>query len=175
MVRYRRYLQEGGSYFFTVAIRDRRDRVLTDHVHLLRCAFHTVQAKSPFTIDAIVVLPDHLHTVWTLPEGDAHYPGRWRAIKSLFVRLMKREGLFLGRNGKGDAPVWQRRYWEHALRNDDDRQRHIDYIHYNPVKHGYVQRPADWPYSSIHRFIARGDLPADWGGPVENIEGRFGE
>ncbi len=162
MVAYRRNFVPGASYFFTVTLRDRRADLLIRHVRELRAAYCEVARKSPFTTDAIVILPDHLHAIWTLPPGDSDYPGRWRSIKSGFVRRLARAGAVIGRNHRNEARVWQRRYWEHTIRDHDDLQRHMDYIHYNPVRHGLVSTAADWPYSSIHRFIEKGDIAPDW-------------
>lgn len=163
MVLYRRNYVAGGTFFFTVTLRDRRSDLLVRHVDLLRGAFSVVKKRRPFRIDAMVVLPDHLHAIWTLPEGDSDYSGRWRAIKSGFVVALAREGICVARNARGEAEVWQRRFWEHTLRDERDLNHHIDYIHYNPVKHGHASCPADWPYSTIHRFIQGGLIPADWG------------
>ncbi len=162
MVLYRRNVAPGGTFFFTVTLRDRRAGMLVDHIDLLRAAYAGVKRQRPFRTDAVVVLPDHLHAIWTLPEGDGDYSGRWRAIKAGFVRALARHGVSLERNAKGEALVWQRRFWEHTLRDDADFAAHCDYIHYNPVKHGHVARPADWPLSTVHRFIERGVYPADW-------------
>jgi len=163
MVLYRRNYVAGGTFFFTVTLRDRRSDLLVRHVDLLRGAFSVVKKRRPFRIDAMVVLPDHLHAIWTLPEGDSDYFGRWRAIKSGFVVALAREGICVARNAQGEAEVWQRRFWEHTLRDERDLNHHIDYIHYNPVRHGHARSPADWPYSTIHRFIQGGLIPADWG------------
>lgn len=121
----------------------------------------------------MVVLPDHLHTIWTLPPDDADYSGRWRAIKSRFSRTLAHDDVRLNRNRRGEFDFWQRRFWEHLLRDDDDFARHVDYIHYNPVKHGLVTSPSAWPLSSIHAFVRAGILPADWGGGDQ--AGDFGE
>jgi len=164
MVFYRRNYVPGGSYFFTVTLRDRGTSLLVDHIDLLRAAYAEVARKRPFHTDALVVMPDHIHAIWTLPPGDADYSGRWRAIKSGFVRLLAKQGVALARNAKGEAGVWQRRFWEHTLRDETDFARHCDYIHYNPVKHGFVARAADWPHSTLHRFIEMGICEADWGG-----------
>jgi putative transposase len=119
---------------------------------LLRSSFRDTRARHPFTIDAIVVLPDHLHAIWTLPEGDADYATRWRQIKSAFSRALPHdEAISSSRLRKGERGVWQRRYWEHTLRDQDDFAAHVDYIHFNPVKHGHAPEPDEWPYSSIHR------------------------
>ena len=163
MTQYRRSLTPGSTYFFTVNLASRRSQLLASHVEVLREAFAAVLAAHPFVIDAAVVLPDHLHAVWTLPPGDANYALRWRLIKTRFSRAMPRtERRSDSREAKGERGIWQRRYWEHEIRDALDMQRHVDYIHINPVKHGYVARAADWPHSSIHRFIDRGDLARDW-------------
>jgi putative transposase len=163
VTQYRRSLTPGSTYFFTVNLANRRSKLLTSHVEVLREAFAAVKAAHPFVIDAMVILPDHLHAVWTLPPDDADYALRWRLIKTRFSRAMPRtERRSFSREAKGERGIWQRRYWEHEIRDEIDMQRHVDYIHINPVKHGYVARAADWPHSSIHRFIGRGDLPRDW-------------
>ncbi|WP_323001716.1 REP-associated tyrosine transposase [Denitromonas sp.] len=156
MVRYRRNYVPGGTYFFTVTLRDRRSDWLTRHIDLLRVAIVRTRSHHPFRIDAMVVLPDHLHMIMTLPEGDADYSLRWRRIKALFTRGLQLRGL-------ATRGIWQRRFWEHTVRDDDDLQRHVDYIHFNPVKHGHAERPCDWPYSTIHRDIADGRIGANWG------------
>jgi len=164
MPEYRRWRQTGGWYFFTVNLHDRRRDWLIRHVGLLRQAFAIIQQKRPFELDATVILPDHLHCIWKLPPNDSDFATRWRLIKGLFTRWvgpLEPQGLQEGR--KGSRSVWQQRYWEHVLRDEDDYRRHVEYIHYNPVKHGYVDRPVDWPHSSIHRFIRKGLVEADWG------------
>lgn len=176
MVMYRRNIVPGARYFFTVTLLDRTSRLLVERIADLRDAFRAARRQRPFVIDAIVVLPDHLHCVWTLPEGDADYALRWREIKSWFSRRMPQgEQPIMGRINKGERGIWQRRYWEHTLRDERDVERHIDYIHYNPVKHGQVARVADWPFSSFHRFVRRGIYPPDWGGGDARMEGDFGE
>lgn len=167
MVLYRRNRLPGGSYFFTVTLSDRGSDLLISQVDLLRMAFSEARARRPYFIDAIVILPEHLHTVWTLPQGDDDYPGRWRAIKAGFTRLLRR------RFGREVPSPWQSRYWEHTIREEDDYARHVDYIHRNPVKHGYVDRVSDWPYSSFRRFVHSGVYPGDWCGDV--AAGEFGE
>ena len=162
-MRYRRAWIAGGTYFFTLALADRRERLLLDHVEVLRDVIRHVRRMRPFTIDAMVVLPDHLHAIWTLPEGDSDYPKRWHCIKAGFARrLPVTEPRSATRRRRGERGVWQRRYWEHVIRDGLDLQRHLDYVHYNPVKHGYVARPVDWPCSSIHRFIRSGLISPDW-------------
>jgi putative transposase len=162
MVNYRRNFVPGGTYFFTVTIRDRHSRQLTRSIDVLRQAFRKTLDARPFSCDAIVILPDHLHTIWTLPPGDMDYPGRWKAIKSNFSRGLEKSGIPVEKRQDGSSLVWQRRYWEHTIRDNDDLNRHIDYIHINPVKHGWVKHVADWPYSSFHRYVRQGLLPLDW-------------
>lgn len=162
MVLYRRNRVAGGTYFFTVTLRHRSSDVLVRHVGLLRNAFRKVRTDRPFTIDAIVILPDHLHAVWTLPDGDADYSRRWRAIKSNFTHELRLSGMPLTPDKRGEYRLWQRRFWEHTIRDDTDFQRHVDYIHWNPVKHGLTQCVADWPYSSFHAYVRLGLLPLEW-------------
>lgn len=159
---YRRIHIPGATCFFTVNLADRHAALLVEHIGALRQAFRYTQTRHPFAIDAIVVLPDHLHAVWTLPANDTDYPTRWRLIKTMFSRAVttpafRRESHIK----KGERNLWQRRYWEHAIRDDKDLHHHIDYVHYNPVKHGHVQRTSDWPYSSFHRYAKQGILPPD--------------
>jgi putative transposase len=176
MTNYRRNFLDGGSYFFTVNLAERHSRLLTDHVGLLRAAFRYTRTRHPFSVDAIVVLPDHLHAIWTLPPGDADYTLRWRLIKTYFSRnLAMGERRSRSRTTKGERGIWQRRYWEHTLRDERDYARHVDYIHINPVKHGHVERVADWPYSSFHRFVRLGIYPSGWSGGNNDSEGDFGE
>ena len=176
MTSYRRNFVEGGSFFFTVNLADRRQRLLVQHIDLLRRAFREVRQRHPFSIEAIVVLPDHLHAIWIIPEGDRDFSVRWRLIKAAFSRQLPHgEEISASRIAKGERGVWQRRYWEHTLRDEDDFARHIDYTHFNPVKHGYVSRVRDWPHSSFHRLVRLGVIPWDWGGDVRDIGGKFGE
>jgi putative transposase len=170
MTDYRRYRVKGGTYFFTVNLAERKRRLLTEHVGILRDAFRTVKQAHPFQLDAIVILPDHLHTLWTLPEGDDDFSLRWRQIKSAFSRAIEKgERVSLSRQVKQERGIWQRRFWEHAIRDDNDFARHVDYIHFNPVKHGYVTRVVDWPYSSFHRYVRLGICPLDWVGTAEDL------
>ncbi|HAI13918.1 MAG TPA: transposase [Phycisphaerales bacterium] len=162
MPNYRRWRQSGGSYFFTLALADRSQSLLLDHIALLRDAFATVQQRYPFRMDATVILPEHLHCIWTLPVSDIDYSTRWRQIKSMFSRGIKaNESRSPSRIRKKERGIWQRRFWEHMLRDENDMNQHIDYIHFNPVKHGYVNRPVDWQHSSLHRFIENGILTPD--------------
>ncbi len=122
-------------------------------------------------------MPDHLHALITLPVEDADYSKRWQLIKAKFsASIPKHEFISNARQQKRERGLWQRRFWEHLIRNDKDYEQHIDYIHYNPVKHGYVNRPVDWAYSSIHRYIKKGILSADWGSDMQDtLQGDFGE
>jgi putative transposase len=176
MTNYRRNFIPGGSFFFTVNLAERRRRLLTDHIDLLRRAFRDVRGDHPFTIEAIVVLPDHLHTIWTLAEDDSDFALRWRLIKTIFSRgLPMNERISPSRRSKGERGIWQRRYWEHTLRNDEDFERHVNYIHSNPVKHGHVGQVSDWPYSSFHRMVRLGVYPLEWADDAKNGKGDFGE
>ena len=176
MPRYLRARVAGATFFFTVAIVDRSDDLLVREIDRLRDAYRVAQERRPFETVAICVLPDHLHTIWSLPEGDANFPQRWNLIKSIFSRGLapatSRSARHIAKREKG---LWQRRYWEHVIRDENDLARHIDYVHFNPVKHGYVARVRDWPHSSFHQYVARGELPDDWGGDVREIAGAFGE
>jgi putative transposase len=177
MTEYRRYFVPGGMYFFTVNLAERSRRLLVEHVALLRTAFAATQREHPFRFDALVILPDHLHAVWTLPPGDADFSVRWRKIKARFSRgLPRTERRSASRIGKGERGIWQRRFWEHGIRDEDDLRRHVEYIHYNPVKHGHCRQVADWPYSTFHRYVALGIYTNDWAGVAgdEGIEG-YGE
>ena len=160
---YRRFRIPGGTYFFTVNLLERKQDLLVRHIGELREAVRVTRRERPFHIDAWVVLPDHMHAVWTLPPGDDDFSNRWKSIKIRFVqRLPRTERRSKVRIAKGERGIWQRRFWEHAIRNDTDYARHVDYVHWNPMKHGLVQRIADWPYSSFHRYARLGILPDDW-------------
>ena len=156
MVNYRRNFVPGGTYFFTVTLRRRNSRQLVESIDLLRLAFRKTLEAKPFQIDAMVVLPEHLHSIWTLPPNDSDYPGRWKAIKSIFTRELEKSGVAVDKRKDGSALIWQRRYWEHTIRDADDLNRHIDYIHYNPVKHGLAESAEDWPWSTYHQFLKEG-------------------
>jgi len=175
MVRYRRNRLVGGAYFFTLALEDRRSTALVDNIRVLRAAFRVARQERPFDIVAIVVLPDHLHAILTLPEADADFIGRWRRIKGHFSTRLLIAGLVIRRHSNGELALWQRRYWEHTVRDEDDFARHVDYIHYNPVKHGLVTRVRDWPHSSFHLYVRRGILPEDWAGDVNEKALGYGE
>jgi len=174
-MQYRRADVKGGTYFFTVNLAERNKTLLVDEFDKLRLTINTVKKRHPFYLDAMVVLPDHLHLLMTLPKNDNDFAKRWRLIKSGFSRqLPKHERINKSRQSKGERGIWQRRYWEHFIRDEKDYERHVDYIHYNPVKHGYVNRPIDWQHSTIHDFISREILPNDWGDDLEH-DGMFGE
>jgi len=176
MTSYRRNFIAGGSFFFTVNLAERRRRLLTDHIAELRAAFRRTRQDHPFTTDAMVVLPDHLHVVWTLPQDDADFATRWRLIKSAFSRgIPISERISVSRAARGERGIWQRRYWEHTIRDETDFERHINYVHINPVKHGLVTRVRDWPFSSFHRMVKLGIYPEDWAGDVAEKGGDFGE
>jgi len=167
---------DGGIYFFTVTLADRSSGLLVRQVDRLRQIYISVQTRHPFETIAICILPDHLHAVWSLPRGDCNYPLRWSMIKAGFSRGFKgaapRTKSKIERRERG---LWQRRYWEHTIRDDADLERHIDYVHFNPVKHGHVSQVRDWPYSTFHRYVERGVLSADWGGNAREFGGGFGE
>jgi putative transposase len=167
---YRRIHRSGGTYFFTV-VTERRSPFLCDPAarRILHAAFDACRASRPFEIDAIVLLPDHLHAIWTLPDGDADYSTRWASIKAQFTRA------WLGSDGaRSEQPrtnsrirhrhrgLWQRRFWEHTIRDEDDLNRHLDYVHYNPVKHGLARCPHKWPYSSFAKWVCRKGYEPEW-------------
>jgi putative transposase len=211
MSEYLRPRVPGACVFFTVVLADRGSRLLVEEVDRLRAAVRDTMGERPFKVDAWVVLPDHLHAVWTLPEGDTDYSVRWSAIKARFTMSLRgtgerscrpgfspapiemlptapekipdaypvvQSGRFAGlkpglRVGKRETAVWQRRFWEHHIRDDRDLIAHLRYCWWNPVKHGFVERPVDWPYSSIQREVRLGRVEAEWAGV--GIKGRFGE
>jgi putative transposase len=175
MVNYRRNFIPGGTFFFTVTLADRRSKLLVDRVDLVRSALRTARQERPFDIDAVVILPEHLHAIFTLPPNDSDFSGRWRRIKGHFSSTLIESSEELKRRTNGSLAVWQRRFWEHTIRDEGDYARHVDYIHFNPVKHGLVQRVRDWPYSSFHRYVREGILPEDWAGDAGECGGSFGE
>lgn len=170
---YYRRTRTGTSFFFTVVSYHRRPILCTEAVReSLRIAIENVRAARPFSIDAWVLLPDHLHCIWTLPEGDGDFSTRWSLIKRSVSRFASEVTLDpASRTASAckhrDSTVWQRRFWEHQIRNELDFARHADYIHFNPVKHGHVERVSDWPYSTFHRYVRNGLYARDWGG--ENV------
>jgi putative transposase len=176
MVGYRRNFVKGGTFFFTVALANRRSRALVEHADALRNAFRKTDSERPFHIDAIVILPEHLHAMFTLPDGDANFSRRWQRIKALFTSQLRIGGFSMIQDSRGEYLLWQRRFWEHTIRDEKDFARHVDYIHFNPVKHGLVARVRDWPYSSFHRYVREGQVPEDWAGDVTMMTAKgFGE
>ena len=146
---------------------ERNADTLVRHIDDLREVTRRVKETHPFSIVAMVVLPEHLHTIWRLPPGDGDFPMRWSLLKAGFSRrINKGERLRPSRVAKRERGIWQRRYWEHQIRDETDLARHVDYIHYNPVKHGWVTRAVDWPHSTLHGYIERGIMSSDWGGGI---------
>lgn len=174
MSHFRRALT-GSTFFFTL-VAWRRRPILCDDAILtaLRDAIHIVRARRPFTIDAWVQLPDHLHCIWTLPPDDTDFSQRWREIKHHVSYVCRSYNDAAPRSAamkrRGDSTIWQRRFWEHQIRDGCDFERHADYIHINPVRHGHVAHASLWPYSSFGKFVKEGRYPADWCGPVEMLE-----
>ena len=165
---YRRARIPGGTYFFTLVTAQRRP-LLLNNIGRLREAFRVVKQRYPFRIEAIVILPDHLHAIWRLPAGDSDYSLRWSLIKRFFSSGFSASLRTASQRSKREKGIWQRRYWEHCIRDENDLRRHLDYVHYNPVKHDLVARPGDWAYSSFQRWVARGAYPEEWG--IEEPEG----
>jgi putative transposase len=169
---YRR-TRTGTSFFFTVVSYHRRPILCTDAVRRsLRIAIENLRTTRPFSIDAWVLLPDHLHCIWTLPEGDCDFSTRWSLIKRSVSHFSSEVTLDpVSRSASSckrrESTIWQRRFWEHQIRDELDFERHADYIHFNPVKHGHVERVIDWPYSTFHRYVRNGLYLKDWGG--ENV------
>ena len=172
---YRRNRIAGGCYFFTINLLERyQNPLLVQQIELLRDVVRRVRLRHPFYINAWVVLPDHMHCIWTLPKGDDDYANRIRLLKTLFSKeIPKTESRSNVRQRKGERGIWQRRYWEHTICDDRDYASHMDYLHYNPVKHGYVGKVMDWPYSSFQHHVQQGHYPEHWG--ASNIELDVGE
>ena len=170
MSNYRRADAPGACYFFTVVTYRRRKILIDDDCRVwLRNAVIDTRKQYPFIVDAWVLLPDHLHCIWTLPENDNNFSVRWNGIKSRFTtcskhKLHKPEWVNASKQKHREGTIWQRRFWEHQIRDNNDYQNHVDYIHYNPVKHGLVKTAYEWPYSTFHRYVKQGIYPADWGG-----------
>lgn len=177
MADYRRYFVPGGTYFFTVVTRRRMPLFSNPRAQtLLGEKTRDCQKKWPFTINAIVLLPDHFHAIWSLPPGDADYPKRWGWLKKEFTKEWLAGGgvevwVSPARRRRRERGVWQPRCWEHLVKDEHDFDRHFDYLHYNPVKHGYVNCPGDWPHSSFHRWVKKGVYESNWGckahGPLD--------
>lgn len=172
MPNYLRYRIKGGCYFFTVNLLERNNTVLVDCIDLLRQSVRLCKQKRPFHINAWVVLPEHMHCIWTLPDNDDDFSARWKMIKTAFSKGMPNiERRSKTRIKRGERGIWQRRFWEHVIRGERDYAMHMDYIHFNPVKHGWVNRVIDWPYSSFHRYLKNGTYAADWaGGQLDDLE-----
>lgn len=170
MPQYRRAIVPGGTFFFTVVTGGRHPLFADERARwLLGNVIRDCRDRFPWTLDAIVLLPDHLHAIWTLPSGDDGYSSRWSWIKREFTRRWLSSGgnesfRSLGQSRQRRRGVWQPRFWEHAIEDEDDFSNHFDYIHFNPVRHGYVERVRDWPWSSFHRWVRVGVYPPEWGG-----------
>ena len=165
---YNRLYIPGGTCFFTLATYHRQP-ILADieKVELLRRCLREVKAKRPFDIVAAVVLPEHLHCLWRLPTCDADYSTRWQMVKTAFSRHVPAKI-----RKDGSKTVWQPRFYEHCIRDETDFHRHLDYIHYNPVKHGWVSMPSEWPHSSFAHFVAMGWYASGWGeAPPADLDG----
>ena len=177
MPEFRRNYQPGGTFFFTVVTYNRQPILCQPSAQqLLQSVIKDQQAKRPFNSDAIVLLPDHLHTVWTLPVGDKNFSVLWASIKATFTRLYLQKGaseslIRKGQTKENRRGIWQPRFMEHTIRDENDMMNHIDYIHYNPVKHGLVDKPASWAWSSFHRYVKQGTYPKHWGCRLEDVKG----
>ncbi|KJS28594.1 MAG: transposase [Desulfatitalea sp. BRH_c12] len=170
MSNYRRANAKGATYFFTV-VTYRRQKFLTlpENRHALRNAIAAAKQRHAFVIEAWVLLPDHMHCIWTLPENDFDFSKRWGLVKAKFTkqnkaRLYNKKWMNQSKHNHRESTIWQRRFWEHQIRDDYDFEKHMDYIHFNPVKHGYVDRVCDWPYSTFHRYVRSGVYPIAWAG-----------
>jgi putative transposase len=165
---YRRSKSLGSTFFFTLVTYQRQKLFENiDNINLLRDCIRDVKKYRPFKMEAFVIMPDHLHFIWTLPEGDNDFSTRWQIIKNKFTRncLLRYDPQpDMTRIKKGEQCIWQRRFWEHQIRDEKDFEKHVDYIHYNPVKHGYATMASDWPYSSFHHYVKMGVYPINWGG-----------
>ncbi|GHT91666.1 transposase [Betaproteobacteria bacterium] len=174
MSNYRRARVPGGTYFFTVNLLNRQSKLLMTHIAQLRETVRQVRQQQPFHIDAWVVLPEHMHCIWTLPSGDQNYAARWKDIKTGFSkRLPKTELVSTARTKQGERGIWQRHYWEHTIRDDEDYAAHVNYCYINPLKHGLVEQVKDWQFSTFHRDVKNGLFPLDWG--CENLDMAAGE
>jgi putative transposase len=181
MSNYRRSKSPGASYFFTLVTHYRRPLLIKPESRLaLREMIKEVRHSHPFNVDAWVLLPDHMHCIWTLPENDHDFSKRWGLIKAGFTKKLgavfhRDELMSESRRNHREAAIWQRRFWEHQIRDETDYRNHIDYIHYNPVKHGLVDQVRNWPYSTFHRYVEQGLYPDDWGGVDITAGSEFGE
>ncbi len=181
MPEYRRSFIPGGTFFFTVVTYHRLPILVTEEARkILHWAWFDVSLRMPFTTDAVCLLPEHLHCIWTLPDGDANYSIRWKEIKRLFSREYGSSVGFLeaknaSREKRGESTIWQRRFWEHTIRDEKDLEQHLNYIHYNPVKHGLVDAVRNWEWSSFHRYVRMGYYDIEWGSDGKNITISCGE
>ena len=170
MVNYRRDFTQGGMYFFTLVLQDRSKDYLVRYIDLFRVAYTETLERYPFKSIAICILPDHIHLIMQLPENDDNYSARIAFLKTKFTQKLplhcKQPNE--SQQKRREKGVWQRRFWEHLIRNCEDLSNHLDYIYYNPVKHGYVISVKDWQYSSFHRDVKKGIYPEDWGSNISN-------
>ncbi len=166
MTEYRRFYIPKSLWFFTVNLAERKNnRLLIEKIAVLGQAFRYVKTRKPFYMNAVVIMPDHLHCIWTLPPDDGDYSIRWNLLKGYFSRKISTgERISNSRQKRRERGIWQRRFWAHLIEDQEDLNRHIDYIHWNPVKHGYVKQVAEWPHSSFHQYIKHGVYSDDWGG-----------
>jgi putative transposase len=168
MVNYRRVYIPGGLFAFTLALYDRHQSLLIEHIQQFKASLAYTKQRFPFDCIAICVLPEHIHMIWQLPVDAHDYSTRIRILKEQFTRHLLMQGHQTDRRDKTARCIWQRRFWEHAIRSSSELQRQVDYLHYNPVKHGWVNRVCDWPHSSFHRYVRDGWLPIHWGGDATN-------
>ncbi len=162
---YRRNYIKGGTFFFTVKLADPKSNLLIEHIDLLREAYQFVQQKYPFKTEAICILPNHIHCIWTLPEDDSNYSLRWRLLKTKFSSHFQAEKhLSSSKQRRKEKGIWQRRFYEHTIRDDKDFENCVNYIHYNPVKHGWVENVKDWQFSTFHQYVKNQIYPENWGG-----------
>jgi putative transposase len=165
MTDYRRIYMPNATWFFTVNLAERQNNhLLVERIDSLRTAFRYVKERRPFQMNAVVIMPDHLHCMWTLPPGDADFSTRWNLLKGHFSRVItKGERISQSRSKRRERGLWQRRFWVHLITDQHDFNQHVDYIHWNPVKHGWVPRVVDWPHSSFHQFVRQGFYTTAWG------------
>ena len=177
MSQYIRNYQEGGSYFFTLVLENRvNNTILIDNIELIRNAFRCVKRKYKFIIDAVVIMPDHIHLLITLAARSFDYTNIVRTFKAyISKRLPREEYISKVRNKRNERGIWQRRFWEHTIRDQNDFNHHVDYIHWNPVKHGYVKNVKDWPYSSFHKYVEKGMYPENWCASEAIMRSEFSE
>ena len=177
MVNYRRSFVPGGTFFFTVTLRNRKSCLLVEKINLLKEAVQRVKDQHAFQIKAYVILPEHLHMIWELPQEDSNYSERWKKIKVQFSKSVHKSGVELPKTKHNEYCFWQRRFWEHTIQNMSDFENHVNYIHYNPIKHGLVNDLREWPYSSFHHYVQRGWLCENWTvSGVGSVDNRcFGE